>query len=114
MKLITSRDLIRKVPERWKAQYCNGGQWGNTLVSGSTKAVYEALVALDLETATADQVAAIIGNESWSRNMCNECGQNVDAVVEIGQPPDYESATAYACGPCLYKATALFGLTHNG
>lgn len=113
MKLMTTKDLIRGVPERWKAQYCHGTEWGKTM-TGDTREVYEQLKALDPETATHNHVTAIIGNPSWSRMSCNECDAYVDAVVEVGQPPDYESATAQLCAPCMHKAIALFGLAGNG
>lgn len=109
MKLVTIRDLIRQVPERWKAQYCYAeGKWGKTM-GGDTSLVYKGLAALDRETATPEQVAAIIGNGSWSQLLCNECGQNVDAIVELGQPPDHDSSTANVCVSCMYKAIALLG-----
>jgi hypothetical protein len=95
------------VPERWKQQYFLDGRWGATIL-GSTEAIYNGLKALDLETATATEVEAIIGNGSWSHQRCNECGEYAVTVVEIGAPEDYESSTAHVCEPCMRKAIALF------
>ncbi len=38
---------------------------------------------------------------------CNECGKNADIVVQLGQEPDYESATANICLDCLKRAVEI-------
>ena len=68
----------------------------------------EELLALDPETATASKIAEIIGNNSWvCEKECNECGKKTWDIVEIGEEPDYESATAEICLDCLKKAVNL-------
>lgn len=58
--------------------------------------------------ATADQVAEIIGNRPWTDLRCHECGTyGHHAVVEVGDPPDYESCTASLCLPCARKAVEM-------
>jgi len=38
---------------------------------------------------------------------CGECGKVADeAVVELGEVPGWDSATAYVCLPCLKRAVA--------
>jgi hypothetical protein len=65
---------------------------------------------LDKETATAKDVADIIGNTSWAREQkCDECGQYVGALVEIGEEYDYESSIAWVYRRCIEKAVGLFG-----
>ena len=54
-----------------------------------------------------DEVNNIIGNDSWTYLKCDECGQDVDFVVECGQEPDYESSTARLCGECVRRAMAI-------
>lgn len=108
MRIIDERHQVRGVAERWKQQYCrDNGQWMG--FGGDSAEIYTKLSALDPETAVASEVAAIIGNNSWAGPQpCNECGETVGRVVEIGQPPDYESATAQICEGCIRKALALF------
>ena len=68
----------------------------------------EELLALDPETATASEISKIIGNTAWcTERGCNECGTVTWDIVEIGEPPDYESATAEICIDCLKKAVQL-------
>lgn len=66
------------------------------------------LAALDKETATAEQVAEIIGNGSWVyKRACDEYGQSSWEVVQLGEEPDYESCTAEICADCLRSALKL-------
>ncbi len=104
MKLITQRGLILDVVNCWRSNYPPGKPW----VDADKDIIGKTLAALDLSTVTAEQVNAIIGNGSWTSIRCNECGECVAAAVQVGEPPDYESATASVCESCLRKAVALF------
>jgi hypothetical protein len=101
--LVTKRDLIKNVANRWREQYpeVNSGKHSRFVQT------YRDLLALDLGTCTADEVDAVIGNSSWTRNECQSCGDDVDAAVIVGQEPDYESATARLCKSCLQAALDL-------
>jgi hypothetical protein len=115
MKITTQRDLIRVVAARWRKAYepfkhdgpmfsCRVGAVSPPL---SKQQIADALDALDGETATPADVAAIIGNASWTRLTCNECGKDVDAILTVGQGPGYESRTASLCMPCVKRAAAM-------
>lgn len=107
MKLINARVEIREVSAKWKAQYCHQGKWSTTL-NGDTQRIYDKLAQLNVETATPAQVEKIIGNNSWAGDQsCDECGEKVKAVIQLGDEPDYESHTAEVCADCLRKALAL-------
>jgi hypothetical protein len=104
MRIITERDLIRGVAAAWSKQYSRDEK----LSDGShTRKVLVRLKALNQETATAEDVAAIIGNSSWTGIRCDECGESVRTVIQIGEEQDYESATANICPSCFYKAAEL-------
>lgn len=108
MIVIDERHKIEGVAERWKAQYFRNGEWYRGGVLGDCGLAYARLSALDPKTATAKEVAAIIGNNSWAGpDDCHECGKTVECTVQIGQPPDYESHTAQVCLDCLRKAVQL-------
>lgn len=102
MKLVTPEVLATTVAERWKQQYHRAEGW----YSKSTQVTYEALVKLG-PTPTPDAVKAIVGG-GWAQQNCSECNDGV-ACVEVGQPADYESMTAYLCWACLQKAVSLAG-----
>ena len=98
MKFLNERNQVRTVAARWKQQ-CHGTAY---------QPIGPLLAALDPETATAEDVAAIIGHYSWvNSGQCNECGVRSWQLVQLGEEPNYESCTAYICLPCLQQAVAL-------
>lgn len=102
MRLLASeREEVAGVASRWKAQYCDGrGLWHNH--GGSNRlSTYEQLRHLSPE-ATAAEVAAIIGNDTWVGETCTECHSR-KAIALVGEEPDYESATVYLCAECICK-----------
>lgn len=116
MNITTQRDLIRAVAKRWKDQYCRCGEWDKSpavsFVTGKQffkdkEKIGKQLSTIDLETATAEQVNEIIGNDAWTNLTCNECGQSVTALITVGQKPGWESATASLCRNCIAKAAAM-------
>ncbi len=60
-----------------------------------------------LNPVTKQEVDRIIGNDSWISMYCDECGKSVDATIQLGQEPDYDSRTTNVCIECLKKAIAL-------
>jgi hypothetical protein len=103
-ELFTTRSLIRRVPERWRKQY-----GGFDSRPDDKRDIYERLLKLDMETCSEADVAAIIGNGGWTRIRCDGCDRDdVKMAVQVGQEPDYESATATLCFACMSEAFALF------
>ena len=99
MELITRQTLAAEAAERWIAQY-----------QGDREGKAAAIRSLG-EAPDPDAVDAIIGNGSWtSVPECNECKTDVEAVIRIGDEPDYESSTAWVCEDCLKKA--LWKIAH--
>jgi hypothetical protein len=56
---------------------------------------------------TPEDVNALIGNQCWTECYCTECEKSVDAVVQIGEEPDYESDTVWLCRGCLAEAVRI-------
>jgi hypothetical protein len=108
MNLLDERAQVREAAGLWRHRYKAGSKWIRTDRHADTAAVYERLAALDVDTATAADVEAIIGNRSWCEpQRCHECGVRSWHVVQLGEDPDYESATANICTDCLRAALAL-------
>ena len=107
MELITLRSQTMTIVERWKEQYCNPGT--KRLNDDKRQDILHKLEALDLTKASPQDIADIIGNDSWvCAQNCDECGQRPDTLVVVGAEPDYESATAALCYSCINKARELF------
>jgi hypothetical protein len=101
MELITKKTILANLVERYKNQYPKNVQFFDGTFSA------DLLKKLEDEKELTEQKANAILNDSWTRNKCHECQQDVDAVVQIGDEPDYESHTANICLPCLLKAVDL-------
>lgn len=69
MELLDERSQVRGVAKRWRAQYGEGTYGGDK----RKRMVGAELAALDIETATAADVAEIVGNGSWvCMNTCHD------------------------------------------
>ena len=64
----TSRITVKSVADHWKQQYCKQDGW-RTILSGYTKDIYDKILLCK----TFDQVDKAIGNDTWTKAMCNEC-----------------------------------------
>lgn len=109
MKLITRQMKADTAARDWFHTYAHTSYWkeGRFSVTGLTKEeTHTKLVALGAHP-NPDDVDSVIGNKSWTACICNDCGKYVEAVVQLGQEPDYDSATANICFPCLKKAVKL-------
>jgi hypothetical protein len=97
MKLITRQILADEAPERFAKVYSKPYTKWNEVI--------KQLLALP-KPVDPDAVDRIIGNKSWTAvPKCHECGtEDHDAVVEVGEEPDYESNTACLCLACAQKA----------
>ena len=103
MKIKNERDEVRTVAERWKRKYG---------ADGGVRGVEGRLLALNVESATAADVAEIIGMPGWVAPWeCGECGVKSWDCIQLGEEPDYESATTEVCLPCLRKAVFLAAST---
>jgi len=105
MYLITRKQLIKNVPKRWDEQYPPNTAGTDKVVIGKQ------LKKLNLETATIHDIKNVIGNYSWTSMKCDECGRDdddLDAVIQVSEEPDYESNTASLCKKCVKKAKDLF------
>lgn len=104
MNIVTQRDLIREVAGRWLHQYresiTRADEYGR-----QRKNEGDQLAALDPEKASIADVAAIIGNESWTNIRCGECGNKIDWAIVVGSC-DGESSCAL-CRTCISKLTEL-------
>lgn len=107
MQVLDERTQVKQAIRNWVAVY------GLDRTCGADKRgrrVGAELMALDQETATAADVAEIIGTPLWAEmKSCGECRKKTWEIVEIGEKPDYESKTAYLCGDCLRDALRMLG-----
>ena len=116
MKIITQRDLVRAVADRFEQTYGEGWHPFVYLKDNPPRKWQEIaadLRVLDLETCPASAVNSIMTNEAWTTLTCNECGKVVTEVVEIGEEPNPESRTANVCFRCIDAAWLMTQLTNK-
>jgi hypothetical protein len=110
MKVITVRSQIQGIAAKWKERYTvrakAGLYWRETLMRGdSAQDIHEKLLTLDTATATLEDVAAIIGNDTWIRPLvCEECGRVCQAVVEFDTECEGQVGSLQLCAICLWDA----------
>ena len=95
MKLVTKRILIEGVVAAWEQQF------GRDPERPKCKAILTALRSLDLARATEMQITRIIGNRSWTRIECIECGQECVEAFVFGKAAEDADSPVYVCRACL-------------
>ena len=104
MELVTERSRIKGVADAWDAQH---GPDFRPTVTGSSKTISEKLHALNLSKVSANTVNKIIGNDTWTRLVCDECRKPVTKVAVLYHPGD-GSAVVEICESCATKVKTLF------
>lgn len=99
----TTGSVLRSVADRWKEQYCDHrGEWEVWYIHSGDKtdraSTYYELKECIANGGTAEDVATIIGNDSWTTLTCNLCHAKVDGLACFGEP--YESYSE-VCRSCL-------------
>jgi len=112
MKVTTQRELIRALPRRWRNTYKPFSGVPAIMYPGNKKGspipnkrdVADKLDLIDVETATPEEIGDIIGNTSWTRLTCDQCREECERVISVGEEPNYDSNTASLCPSCLSQA----------
>jgi len=101
MELINERMQVKRALKNWPDRYL--------AISKQELAIKkEKLSELDPETATAEDIAAIVGNTHLvHKSECCECGEDSWNIVKLGQDIEYDDPVAWICRDCLVKAIKL-------
>ena len=100
MRIITRQTLANVCADSWKGQYKSWPEGSDKLE------IAEKLTSLG-SCPDPDQVDEVIGNTSWTRTRCDECGSVNIPVMELGEDLNYESCTANICRSCLIAALEM-------
>jgi len=108
MKLITARSQILKSAIDFEIAMKNEN-WACAIWTMEQKQeILRKLKAIDLTTATVEEVNFITEIPYVKQCHCNECGEPSWEVIQLGEEPDYESNTASICHSCIKKALKHF------
>lgn len=118
MNIITVRSQIRDVAERWRGVYLKGRGKRAKWYDADKEAIYHKLAALDTETATTADVAAVIGNDTWISDplRCYQCGKMHRAlvVIEWTEGGDDLGIGYRICADCLRQAATAVAAVERG
>lgn len=102
-RVIRKADKVKRAPDRWAAQYPRG-KW-----SPDKNEITDRLAALKGTDFTAEQVDSIVGNKSWTQNLCDGCDGDFPLLVRIGEEPEYEARWLDLCLSCAREAFEVIG-----
>lgn len=110
MRIVNTRELIKEVAAGWLEQYRSHPS--NYTVSDQNCGwveTYGKLCSLDTATATSEDVARIIGNDSWTIPWCHECDAEAEdlILVRLGASEGETKSGSAVCKQCLQKAINL-------
>lgn len=108
MHLVTKQMLVATAAERYREAHQRRGEWLPTHDGSAPQAIYERLKALPA-AAGAAEIAAITGDDRWTENICDECGQDCEAVVLVAIEIHHPTDMTALCTACLQQAIELAG-----
>ena len=110
MRIVTKREKIRSVRGLWNSQYSSYTR-GHILYGGRCVGeIEDALARLDLDVCADTDIDAAIGTKGWGSLVCDECHADTDALVRIGDEPDYDMRWQDLCAACVGKAAQMLSV----
>jgi hypothetical protein len=113
MKVITKRDLILSVGERWCEQYAYSIRDPKERQHKHVMLVRDRLRKLNLETCEEGEVLKIVGNAGWTALICDQCEAHVTTVAEF-QTAYGDETTMRICMRCVLAAAEAIGMIRDG
>ena len=102
MEITTRESRALTAPKRWAEQYKNR--------IGDPKWADQCAITVKLSKMrkiTADRIQALVGNDSWTRKMCDGCGKNDRDIVVNFPQREYAEYDTNICETCVRDAYDL-------
>jgi hypothetical protein len=106
MQVVTKASLIATVAERFRQAHQRRSEWLPTATGEDARAIFAALTALP-PTADEAAITATVGDNRWTENVCDECGEDQAVVVLLGEEIDHPTDMLAVCPSCLKSAQRL-------
>lgn len=106
MRVVTKAALIATVAERYREAHQRRGEWTITADGKDAPTVYARLAALPQPVDEAT-VVAVIGDNRYTENVCNECGEDRAVTVLLGEEIHHAIDMMGICLDCLKQAKRL-------
>jgi hypothetical protein len=105
MRVITKQALLATVAERFREAHQRRGEW-LPAAGGDAAVIYSQLTALPVEPSE-EAVIATIGDNRWTENICDECGEDRAVTVLLGEEIHHPTDMMAICLDCLKQAKRL-------
>lgn len=106
MRVITKQSLIATVAERYREAHQRRGEWLPTAEGSQAAAIYAQLAALPTN-ATEETIIATLGDNRWTVNLCDECGEDRPVTVILAEEDHHATDAVAICTDCLKKAKRI-------
>lgn len=106
MYLVTKRQLIATAADRYRDAYQRRGVWLPATNGFDPAAVHAALSALPAD-AGEEAVIAATGDNRWTVNLCDECGDDVPVTVLYNEEIHHSTDSVTLCSACLSAGLEL-------
>jgi hypothetical protein len=106
MRVVTKAALIATVAERYREAHQRRGEWMVAPDGSDAPAIYAQLASLS-EQADEAAVIAVVGDNRYTENICNECGQDRAVTVLLGEEIHHATDMMGICPDCLKQARRL-------
>lgn len=106
MRVITKQALLATAAERYREVHQRRGEWLPTADGKDAAAIYAQLTALSSTTDEA-AITTTVGDNRWTENLCNECGEDREVTIILGEEIHHPTDMATICLDCLKQATRL-------
>jgi hypothetical protein len=106
MRVITKQALLATVAERFRESHQQRGEWLPTAVGGDAATIYARLTALP-PSPSEEAVSAAIGDNRWTENICDECGEDSEVIVLLGEEIHHPTDMTAICPACLKQARRI-------
>lgn len=108
MRVIKKSTLLETVADRYRAAHQRRGEWMAAPDGSDPAAVYAKLQQLP-PNADEAAVTAIIGDNRYTANICDECHNDVPVTVLLAEEIHHPTDSVTLCTICLAAALELAG-----
>lgn len=96
-------DRIKGVPDRYERAMRESPSFASAVPGGRDPSLTK-LRHLEYTGQLSYESIVSVLNDSWVDHKCDHCEQQVDTLIQLGEPSNYESRTVEVCMSCLAAA----------
>lgn len=106
MRVIIKQTLLATATERFREAHQRRDEWLPTADGNDAAAIYSQLTALS-PSPTEEAIIAAVGDNRWTENICDECGEDREVTVILGEEIHHPTDMVAICLDCLKQAKRL-------